>query len=101
MPEEFSVDPESLLRASARFSLESVELDAALARLRESLSALGDVCGDDEQGHTFGAAYKPNVAKLDKAMANLVEGLGGIGDAFDVMATNYLGGDSASQVRSR
>jgi len=101
MPEEFSVDPESLLRASARFSLESVELDAALARLRQSLSALGDVCGDDEQGHTFGAAYKPNVAKLDKAMANLVEGLGGIGDAFDVMATNYLGGDSASQVRSR
>ena len=58
-------------------------------------------CGDDEQGHTFGAAYKPNVAKLDKAIGNLVQGLGGIGDAFDVMTMNYLGGDSASQVRTK
>src|SRR5437879_11776404 len=96
MPHQFSVDPESLLRASARFSLASVELDAALARLRQSLSALGDVCGDDEQGHTFGAAYKPNVAKLDKAIGNLVQGLGGMGEGFDVMTRNDVGGGCAS-----
>jgi uncharacterized protein YukE len=101
MPEQFSVDPESLLRASARFALESAELDAALGRLRQSLGALGDVCGDDEQGHTFGAAYKPNVSKLDQAMSNLVKGLAGISDAFDVMTLNYLDGDSASQVRTK
>lgn len=98
MADKFSVDPESLLRASGRFALESEELASALSRLKQSLGALGDVCGDDDQGRQFGSGYNPNVAKLEQALTNLAKGMGTIGDAFEVMAFNYLGGDSASQV---
>jgi uncharacterized protein YukE len=99
MADKFSVNPESLLGASARFSLASAELDSALGRLQHSLGALGDVCGGDDQGRAFGSGYKPSAAKLEQAFASMVKGLAGIGDAFDAMALNYLGGDSASQVQ--
>jgi uncharacterized protein YukE len=97
--DKLSVHPETLLRASARFALESEQLGAALDRLKSRLGSLGDVTGDDDQGHQFAAGYDPNSAMLQQALQNLARGLGDIGLGLEVMALNYQAGDDASQVR--
>ena len=101
MGDKVSVQPESLFRASARFSLESEELAAALSRLQTSLAALGDVCGNDEQGQKFASGYSPNAVKIEKALQNLTQGLADIGRGLDVMGINYQAVDAASQVRKK
>ena len=100
MRDEFSVNPETLLQASARFDLESAELGSALSRLQATLGSLGDVCGTDDQGHKFANGYTPNAEKLVQAMQNMTSRLADIGRGLEVMGTNYQGGDAASQVRS-
>jgi uncharacterized protein YukE len=98
LPDKFSVDPESMLRASARFSLESEELASALSRLQASLRPLSGMSGNDEQGQRFGAGYDPNAANLEQALQNLANGLDAIGRGLGVMGINYQNSDSASQV---
>jgi uncharacterized protein YukE len=97
--DKFSVDPEALLRASARFDLESAELASALSRLQSTLGSLGDVTGNDDQGHKFASGYNPSVQKLQQAMQNMANGLADISRGLEVMAINYQGSDDASQVR--
>jgi uncharacterized protein YukE len=97
--DKFSVNPESLLGASARFELESEQLASALSRLQASLGQLGDVCGNDDQGHRFAAGYVPNEVKIEQALRNVSRGLADIGRGLEVMGLNYQGSDAASQVR--
>jgi len=97
--DEFSVDPQTMLRASARFSLESQELASALSRLQASLRPLAGMCGNDEQGQRFGSGYQPNAANLQQAFQNLAGGLDAIARGLEVMANNYQGSDAASQVQ--
>ena len=101
MPDKVSVDPETMLRASARFSLESELLASALSRLQASLRPLSGMCGNDEQGQKFGSGYDPNAKNLELAFQNLVKGLDDIGRGLEVMSINYRGGDAASQVQTR
>jgi uncharacterized protein YukE len=96
--DKFSVDREAMLRASARFSLESEELASALSRLQASLRPLSGMCGNDEQGQKFGAGYNPNATNLEQALQNLANGLSAIGRGLEVMEINYQGSDAASQV---
>ena len=98
MGDKFSVHPESLIRAGAQFSVESARLSDALSRLQSTLGALGDVCGDDDQGHQFANGYQPNASILEQALGNMVSGLDAIGRGLEVMGINYAGGDAASQV---
>jgi uncharacterized protein YukE len=99
MPDKFSVDPETMLRASARFYLQSEELASALSRLQASLHPLNGMCGNDEQGQKFGSGYDPNAKNLELAFQNLVKGLEAVGRGLDVMNINYRGSDAASRVR--
>jgi len=101
VPDKVSVDPETMLRASARFSLESELLASALSRLQASLRPLSGMCGNDEQGQKFGSGYDPNAKNLELAFQNLVKGLDDIGRGLEVMSINYRGGDAASQVQTR
>ena len=101
MGDKVSVQPESLFGASAKFSLQSEELAAALSKLQAHLGALGDVCGNDDQGRTFASGYNPNAAKIEKALQNLTQGLANIGTGLDVMGINYQAVDLASQVRKK
>jgi uncharacterized protein YukE len=98
MQQRFSVHPESLIRAGSQFSVESARLADALARLESKLGALGDVCGNDDQGREFAKGYAPNKALLQHALSNMVEGLDAIGRGLEVMGINYAGGDAASRV---
>ena len=88
-----------MLRASARFSLETEQLASALSRLQASLRPLGGMCGNDEQGQKFASGYEPNAKNLELAFQNLVKGLDAVGRGLEVMSINYRGSDSASQVR--
>jgi len=97
--DKFSVDPEALLRASARFDLEGEQLATALSRLQASLRPLSGMCGNDAQGQKFGAGYDPNAQNLELALQNLATGLDAIGRGLEVMGINYQGSDAASQVR--
>jgi uncharacterized protein YukE len=99
MGDKFSVDPESLFQASARFALESEQLGSALSTLQASLRALSGMCGNDDQGQKFGSGYDPAAANIEKALSNLTNGLDAIGQGLDVMGSNYQGTDAASQVR--
>lgn len=99
MGDKFSIDPETILRASARFSLESEHLASALSRLQATLRPLSGMCGNDAQGQKFGAGYDPNAQNLELALQNLATGLDAIGRGLEVMAVNYQGSDAASQVR--
>jgi uncharacterized protein YukE len=87
-----------MLRASARFALESEELASALSRLQASLLPLNGMCGNDEQGQKFAAGYDPNAKNLEQALQNLASGLDAIGRGLEVMGINYQGSESASQV---
>ena len=98
MGDKLSVHPESLLRASARFALESEQLAYAVGRLRASLGPLGGMCGNDEQGQKFASGYDPNSKNLDQALQNLTRGLEAIGQGLEAMGINYQGSDAASQV---
>jgi uncharacterized protein YukE len=97
--DKFSVDPESLLRASARFALESDEFASALSRLQATLRSLGDVSGSDEQGRKFASGYDPAANSVEQALQNLAKGLNATSQGLSVMGTNYQGSDAASQVR--
>lgn len=99
MTDQVSVDPNSIRQAGSQFSTASGDLDAALSRLRGALNGLGDVCGDDDQGRQFAAAYDPNHKTIDQALLNMARGLGDIATALDAMASNYEGSDRASTVR--
>jgi uncharacterized protein YukE len=98
MGEQLSVHPESLIRAGAQFSIESRRLADAVNRLQSSLHALGDVCGDDDQGRAFAKDFNPATVKVTLAMQNMAKGLSAIGRGLEVMGLNYEGGDAASQV---
>jgi uncharacterized protein YukE len=97
--DKFSIHPETILRASARFSVESEHLASALSRLQASLRPLSGMCGNDAQGQQFGAGYDPNARNLELALQNLATGLDAIGRGLEVMGVNYQGSDVASQVR--
>ena len=99
MGDKFSVHPESLFVASARFSTQSDQMAAALSRLQTRLGALGDVSGSDDQGRQFAQGYDPSVVKVEQALQNLAKGLADIGRGLEVMGINYLGSDAAGQVR--
>ena len=99
MEGKFSIDPETILRASARFSLEGEHLASALNRLQASLRPLSGMCGSDAQGQKFGAGYHPNAQNLELALQHVASGLDAIGRGLEVMAVNYQGSDAASQVR--
>jgi uncharacterized protein YukE len=96
--DKFSVDPQTMLQASARFALESEELASALSRLQASLRPLNGMLGNDEQGQKFAAGYDPNAQNLEQAFQNLAKGLDAIGRGLEVMGINYQGSDAASQV---
>ena len=98
MGDKVSVAPETLLTASARFSLESEQLASALSRLQASLRPLSGMCGNDEQGQKFGAGYDPNAKNIELALQNLSHGLDAIARGLEVMGINYQGSDAASQV---
>jgi hypothetical protein len=66
--DKFSVHPESLIRASVRFSIESDHMAAAVDRLRTRLGALGDVSGADDQGRQFANGYDASVVKIEQAL---------------------------------
>ena len=98
MGEKFSIDPETFLTASARFSVESEQLASALRRLQASLRPLGGMCGNDEQGQKFASGYDPGAKSLEQALHNLTTGLESIARGLEVMRINYQGSDRASQV---
>lgn len=99
MGDKFSVDPETMLQASARFARDSDQLASALGRLHSTLASLGDVTGGDDQGRHFASGYNPAAASIEQALGNLVKGLASIDRGLQVMAFNYMSGDAASQVR--
>jgi uncharacterized protein YukE len=98
MQDRFSIHPESLIRAGSQFGVEGARLADALARLESQLGALGDVCGNDDQGREFARGYAPNSALLRQALGNMANGLDAIGRGLEVMGINYAGGDAASRV---
>jgi uncharacterized protein YukE len=98
MGDKLSIDPETLHMASARFSVESDQLAAAVGRLQATLRPLSGMCGNDEQGQKFAAGYDPNAKNLELALQNLAKGLQAISRGFEVMKINYEGGDAASKV---
>jgi uncharacterized protein YukE len=100
MGDKFSIEPEALLTGSARFSVESQQLAAALSRLQASLRPLSGMCGNDEQGQKFAAGYNPAAKNLEQALQNLTTGLASVARGLEVMRINYQGSDSASQVRT-
>lgn len=99
MGDKFSVDPESLFRASAQFLVERDQLATALSRLQSALRPLGGMCGNDEQGQKFSSGYDPCAQNLEQALTNLTNGLDAIGRGLEVMGINYRDGDAATQVR--
>lgn len=99
MGDKFSVHPESLLRASTRFSTEADQLSAALTQLERTLGSLGDVSGGDDQGREFARGYDPSAVTIEQALQNLTKGLADIARGLEVMGINYLGSDAAGQVR--
>jgi uncharacterized protein YukE len=96
--DKLSVNPQSMLRASARFALESEQLASALSVLQARLRPLAGMCGNDEQGQRFASGYDPNAANLEQALQNLAAGLDDIGRGLEVMGINYQSSDAASQV---
>ncbi len=98
MGEQLSINPESLIRAGAQFTIESGRLADAVNRLQSSLHALGDLCGDDDQGRAFATDYNPATGKVELALQNMAKGLSAIGRGLEVMGLNYEGSDAASQV---
>lgn len=98
MGDKFSVHPDQLILASARFTDEAEQLASALGRLRSHLHGLGDYCGGDDQGRGFARAYDPKVAMVDQALQNLTHGLADIARGLEVMAVNYRHSDGSSQV---
>ena len=99
MGDKFSVQPDQLILASARFTDDAEQLASALGRLRSHLHALGDYCGGDDQGRQFAQAYDPKVAMVDQALQNLTHGLADIARGLEVMAVNYRRSDGSSQVK--
>src|SRR5260370_8770800 len=89
MGDKFSVQPDQLILASARFTDDAEQLASALGRLRSHLHALGDYCGGDDQGRQFAQAYDPKVAMVDQALQNLTHGLPDIARGREVRALNY------------
>lgn len=98
MGDKFSVHPDQLILASARFTDEAEQLASALGQLRSHLHGLGDYCGGDDQGRGFARAYDPKVAMVDQALQNLTHGLADIARGLEVMAVNYRHSDGSSQV---
>jgi uncharacterized protein YukE len=98
MAEQLKVDPQSLWSAGAELGVEGQALAAALSRLQGRLGALGNVCGDDEQGQAFASGYQPKVAVIERALQSMVAGLAGIEKGLWTMARNYEGADSSSKV---
>jgi hypothetical protein len=96
---EFSVRPHTLRSAGATYLVQSGALDGALARLRSTLAGLGDVCGDDEQGVAFAAAYKPAADTIQRGLSILVQGLASINEGLSAMADHYEGSDASSTFR--
>ncbi|MDL5160143.1 hypothetical protein [Actinomycetospora termitidis] len=92
----FGTRPEDLEAAAARFD-EAARIAAdACASLRSSLSGLGDVAGDDEQGRTFAARYDPKAAEGMTAIEQEATGLGALGGALRSTAADYRAGEGGA-----
>ncbi|MEJ2866811.1 hypothetical protein WCD74_03485 [Actinomycetospora sp. OC33-EN08] len=94
MTSGFGARPEDLEAAAARFD-EAARIAAdACASLRSSLSGLGEVAGDDEQGRTFAARYDPKAAEGVGAIEQESAGLRSLGDALRATAQEYRAGEA-------
>ena len=87
----FSVDTEQLSGTAPRFGAAGVDLAAAVARLRGTLSGLGPVWGGDGEGAAFHARYEPQAERVAVAAGNVARGLGTISEGVDAMGANHAG----------
>lgn len=99
MGDRVHVDPASLRVTGRRMQAEADAVTQALHQLRSTLHGLGDVCGDDGPGHTFGAAYRPQAQQLETLIDVLAQGLHAVSSRLQEMAGNYEGAEQANTVR--
>ncbi|MEU3776092.1 hypothetical protein AB0F11_23325 [Streptomyces sp. NPDC032472] len=75
------------------FHTQGKNLSTALTTLVTTLDGLGAPWGDDEQGKSFGDAYRPQQRAIEKAAGTLVLGLISIHEAMTDMADGHVDND--------
>jgi hypothetical protein len=93
--EGFAVRPGLLAAPAAAFD-DAAGLRTALARARAELAALGDVCGDDEQGRAFAGRYDAVAAQGLDAIGRSAEAVSSFGGALRAVAGQYAVGDDGA-----
>lgn len=96
MAEGFAVRPEHLVAPAASFDDAAVALRAAVAQARADLAALGDVCGDDEQGRAFASRYEPVTAQGLDAVGRSADVVASFGGGLRAAAKQYEAGDDGA-----
>jgi hypothetical protein len=85
----FATQPTDLTAAAARFDEAAAIVADAVAALRVTLGALGDVVGTDEQGRAFAARYEPTATEGLSAIDRETGGMRSLGDALRAGAHDY------------
>ncbi|NMO88665.1 hypothetical protein [Actinomycetospora sp. TBRC 11914] len=93
MADGFAVRPELLAAPAAAFDEAAATLRTAVAQARADLAALGDVCGDDEQGRAFASRYDPVAAEGIAAISRSVDVVASFGDGLRAVVAQYAEGD--------
>ncbi len=96
MDDGFGTLPGELTAAAARFDEAAGVVADAVAALRTTLGALGDLLGTDEQGRAFAARYDPAAGDGIAAMDREARGTRSLGDALRATAHDYEAGDATA-----
>jgi hypothetical protein len=89
----FGVRPEHLAAPAASFDDAAAGLRTALTQARAALAALGDVCGDDEQGRAFAGRYDPVAAQGLDAIGRAADAVASFGDGLRASVEQYVVGE--------
>lgn len=93
----FANEPEAVRSAAGRFRTCGEGLERAFGELRATLTSLGDICGDDDQGRQFASGYEPAAADAERAVERSVGALRSVASALDRSAQDYRGVDDAAR----
>lgn len=96
MADGFAVRPELLVAPATGFDEAAAALRIAVTRARADLTALGDVCGDDEQGRAFAARYDPVAAAGLAAIGRSAEAVEAFGRGLRTTSGQYVSGERAA-----
>jgi uncharacterized protein YukE len=94
--EGFAVRPGLLAAPAAALDDAAAGLRTALARARAELAALGQMCGDDEQGHAFADRYDAVATHGLDAIGRSAEAVSSFGGALRAVAEQYAAGDDGA-----